>query len=99
MRASLVLIALGLAACGKAGPAPDNADTESYRKAELAEYRYLVGTGVPPAEARQRILSARDLARKLDDDPEAIWREANRQEEIAAVRADQCRREPWRSDC
>lgn len=95
MRASLLIIALALTACGRASASSD----DLVRRAEQSVYAEKVRAGVAPADARQQILEARAAAKKLEDDPEANYREAQRQQALNDLRADQCRREPYLKGC
>lgn len=93
----LLLIMLLLAACSQAKP--DNVDTESYRKAELAEFRYLVSTGVAPAVARARLLEVREFARNLEHDPEINYAVEQREKELVALHAVTCQAQPYLENC
>jgi hypothetical protein len=99
MKTPLLLIALALTACSRASTTQDTVDTDVYRQAELAEYQISVRNGTPPDKAWAQLVAARELNRKLEHDPEAIWKEQQRQRELAALNTVTCQNQPYLARC
>jgi outer membrane PBP1 activator LpoA protein len=95
MRASVLLIALALAACSKAQADADDA----YTKAEAQIYLQKIHEGESPEQAKAELSAAREFANKIANDPE-IARDMKRHElDQAELHSSACKTDPVMEGC